>query len=121
VSSPEMDLSGNNLSRSPDLTANVSATFGYPLADGELTGSANFYHSGRIYFDPANLYSQDPFNVINARIGYRWKNGFEMSAWSRNLSNTAYYTTIVPTQLGASNQYGQPRTVGITLRYSFAN
>jgi iron complex outermembrane receptor protein len=59
------------------------------------------------------------YSLVNARIGFRVADGWTLSAWSRNLFNTNYYT-LMSVQPGNSGLYeaqpGDPRTAGITLR-----
>jgi iron complex outermembrane receptor protein len=63
----------------------------------------------------------DGYGLINLRAGFRWRDGWSLFLWSRNLLDKEYYEflTAVP---GNSGLYvglpGDPRTVGITVRMS---
>jgi iron complex outermembrane recepter protein len=61
----------------------------------------------------------DGYMLLNARIGFRWSDGWALSLWSRNLLNKDYYEllTAVPGNSGLFvGQPGDQRTVGLTLR-----
>jgi iron complex outermembrane receptor protein len=114
------DLGGNWLSRSPEFTANVAGTFTYPVAQGQLISSANYYRSSRYYFDQANQSVQDSFGVLNARIGYQAAQHWSVFAWSRNLTNERYFNWVKPDNFGTLGQYAEPRTYGLQINYQFA-
>jgi iron complex outermembrane receptor protein len=119
VVASNLGVSGNHLSRAPEYTANLGLAFEYPVRDGALFGSGNYYRSGRIYWDPANLHAQEPFGVLNMRAGYRADAGWEISAWAKNLNDAQYVTGLILTTLGANGQFAEPRTYGLTMRYDF--
>ena len=61
----------------------------------------------------------DGYGLLNARLGFRWADGWSISLWSRNLLNKDYYE-LLSAAPGGSGLYvglpGEPRTVGVTLR-----
>jgi iron complex outermembrane receptor protein len=119
VAATTTDLSGNRLSRSPTLTANLSLAFDYPVPIGAVFGTASLYHSSRMYFDAANVYAQNAFDIVNAKLGVRFGAEWRVSAWANNLTNTTYLTCVIPGPLGAFAQYAEPRTFGINVEYAF--
>ncbi|MET0661424.1 MAG: TonB-dependent receptor [Steroidobacteraceae bacterium] len=114
-----IDLSGNHLTRAPALTANLMVAFDYPVPIGAVFGAANYYHSSRLYFDAANVYAQDAFDVVNAQLGLRFGARWSVSAWANNLTDTTYLTCVIPGPLGAFAQYAEPRTFGLNIDYAF--
>jgi iron complex outermembrane receptor protein len=114
-----LDVAGNHLSRAPEYTANLGLAFDYPLLGGSVFGSTNYYRSGRIYWDPANIYVQKPFDVLNASAGYRFDSGWQLAAWAKNLSGTRYLSGLILTPLGANGTFAEPRTYGLTVQYEF--
>lgn len=114
-----IDLSGNHLSRAPALTANVMVAFDYPVPIGAVFGAANYYRSSRLYFDAANTYVQNAFDVVNAQLGVRFGARWSVSAWANNLTDTTYLTCVIPGPLGAFAQYAEPRTFGLSIDYAF--
>ncbi|MBO0951547.1 TonB-dependent receptor [Fibrella forsythiae] len=104
---------------------------------GEVSGSGKFLsQEGRYFFaadayfrssfssspSPSQYLNIDGYTLVNARVGFRASNGTSVFLWSRNLLNQNYFEQLLPAP-GNAGQYGavlgDPRTYGITLRYSF--
>ena len=64
----------------------------------------------------------DGYSVVNARVGFRWKDGWTLSLWARNLFDKNYFE-LLSAAPGNSGLYvglpGDPRTVGVTMRMNF--
>jgi iron complex outermembrane receptor protein len=95
-----------------------------------LSRSGQFFaaldESYRSSFSSSATYSRylvvDGYGLLNARVGFRWADGWAISVWSRNLLNKDYFDllTAAPGNTGLYvGQPGDPRTVGVTLRMSF--
>ncbi|MEZ0539363.1 TonB-dependent receptor [Fibrella arboris] len=104
---------------------------------GEVSGSGKFLSQEGRYFFAADAYSRssfssspspsqylniDGYTLVNARVGFRASNGTSVFLWSRNLLNQNYFEQLLAAP-GNAGQYGavlgDPRTYGVTLRYSF--
>ncbi|MEZ0611396.1 TonB-dependent receptor [Fibrella sp. WM1] len=104
---------------------------------GEVSGNGKFLSQEGRYFLAADTYYRSSFSsspspsqylnidgyaLVNARVGFRASNGTSVFLWSRNLLNQNYFEQLLPAP-GNAGQYGavlgDPRTYGITLRYSF--
>jgi iron complex outermembrane recepter protein len=118
----DIDLSGNQLPRSPKFTSSIAAQYDIPLASGAEIGIRGEYsHRSKLYFTPFNTdYAHGgQFDLINARLSYsapddRW----EAAIFGRNLTNETYEQTI--TVSGSTIVlYGPPRTYGAEVRYRF--
>ncbi len=67
-------------------------------------------------FDKANKYSRDPYEIVNAKIGYE-ANNFDVYLYAKNLfdekyDSAGYYG-------GAYVVYSDPGEVGLQLVYRF--
>ncbi len=86
-------------------------------------GLDGYYRSGfSSSGSPSKYLNIDGYALVNARIGFRAKEGFSLSVWSRNLLNKDYYEQLLPAA-GNAGHYaavlGDQRTYGVTLKYSF--
>ncbi len=64
----------------------------------------------------------DGYGLLNARVGFRWSDGWDLFFWSRNVLDTKYYEFLTAAPGGSGlivGLPGDPRTVGVTLRMAF--
>ncbi|WP_128544787.1 TonB-dependent receptor [Larkinella soli] len=104
---------------------------------GEVSGGGKFLaQDGRFFLaldnyfrssfssspSPSKYLNIDGYALVNARVGFRASNGTSVILWSRNLLNQNYFEQLLPAP-GNAGHYGavlgDPRTYGVTLRYSF--
>lgn len=122
------DVSGGDL---PGISK-WSGSFG---AEATTKGSflglkGNYFVAADIYFrskfssspSPSQYLNIEGYSLLNGRLGFRASNGISIYVWGRNLANTNYYEQLLAAP-GSAGQYagiiGDPRTYGVTLRYSF--
>lgn len=70
---------------------------------------------------PSKYLVIDGYGLLNARLGFQ-NHGFTAYVWGRNLLNKDYFELLLPAGGNAGHyagMLGDPRTLGITLRYSF--
>jgi iron complex outermembrane receptor protein len=70
---------------------------------------------------PSKYLMIDGYGLVNGRLGFQ-NQGFTIYLWGRNLLNTDYFELLLPAGGNAGHyagMLGDPRTLGITLRYSF--
>jgi iron complex outermembrane receptor protein len=85
------DLSGNELARSPDWTANVAATYTHPTPIGDLETTLSYFHSARFSWEPNNRFQQEAYDVLNGEIAVTSRDGrYRVSAWAKNLLDEEY-------------------------------
>jgi iron complex outermembrane receptor protein len=120
------DLSGNDLIATPDLNANIMATWYFATNDaGSWYLSADAVYIGDQYYDAFNSEpsEQEGYWISNARLGFDSANsGFDFAIWAKNLADEEY--TRYRLDLGANFNFtyahrGRPRTVGIEATYRF--
>jgi iron complex outermembrane receptor protein len=63
------------------------------------------------------------YSLLNARVGFRWADGWALTLWSRNLLDENYYELLTAAPGNTGLFVGQPgdgRTVGLTMRFTFS-
>jgi iron complex outermembrane recepter protein len=121
------DISGSDL---PGISKGAVSVGGEYVNPGRILGRAGesfvsidaSYRSSFSSSASASKYLIVPgYSLVNARVGFRWSDGWTLSVWSRNLLNKDYYE-LLSAQPGNTGLYvGQPgdqRSVGVTLRVS---
>jgi len=90
----------------------------------------NYFVAADIYFrskfssspSPSQYLNIEGYSLLNGRFGFRASNGISIYVWGRNIANTDYYEQLLAAP-GSAGQYagilGDPRTYGVTMRYSF--
>jgi iron complex outermembrane receptor protein len=109
------DLSGNYLPYAPEYTYNVGIKY---RADSGLMASADWFGTGEMYHNTSNTCKQDPYQIVNLRLGYETKN-WEAYVWAKNVFDQHYYTWIHPSGSNLRVFDGEPRTIGVTVAYRF--
>jgi iron complex outermembrane receptor protein len=110
------DLSDNRVPFAPDVTYNIAVQYRAPIgifARLELQGY------GKTFFDDANQVKQDPFALVNLRLGYEWRN-YGIYVFANNLFDTRYITSgfqFPPPSVTAG--FGEPVTYGFQIRATF--
>lgn len=70
---------------------------------------------------PSKYLNIDEYALVNARAGFRAENGLSVFIWGRNILDKNYFEQLLPAA-GNAGHYagvlGDPRTYGVTLRYS---
>ena len=71
---------------------------------------------------PSNYLNVDGYALVNARAGFRATEGLSLFVWGRNLFDKDYFEQLLPAA-GNAGHYaavlGDPRTYGVTLRYTY--
>ena len=96
-------------------TANVGAQYTVPVGELDLTFRADYRHTGRTWWDPYNVTSRDPIDIVDARVGLgneRWN----ATLWGRNLTDEEYNAEFSP---GGFLFKALPIRYGIEFQYTF--
>ncbi len=97
-------------------TINAGVQYHQPIAD-KLDGilRLDYQEIGRTWWDPYNVTSRDPVNLINLRAGLdadRWS----VTAWSKNLTNKIYNAEF---SAGGFLWRAPPRLYGVDFTFKF--
>ncbi|MEA5549550.1 TonB-dependent receptor [Anabaena cylindrica UHCC 0172] len=108
-----INYSNNRVPLAPELTYNLAVQYRSP---GGIFARAELRGYGTNYFDDANEIKQDPFAIVNARIGYEWTN-YGIYLFANNLFDTRYITSgffFPPPDVTAG--FGEPAMYGVQIR-----
>jgi len=143
VSSAVGDLSGLNPSDIPSISASMGGTYTYVFSGGtRLIARADYKYEdavnvtdglpgfatrsgGTIDFGPARAIAsrfRREVNEVDASLTLALQNGFEISAYGRNLLNDKYLIDVFDAVAQSGSVSGfpnQPRTYGGTVRVKF--
>ncbi|KAB7648444.1 TonB-dependent receptor [Polymorphobacter fuscus] len=116
------DLTGQRPAGIPEFSLSVGGTYTRNLSDTtKLILHTDYQLESRVAIAQGSDISRE-VESLNAAITLALGNGFEVTAWGRNLTDAAYLTTIFPgvAQAGTLSGYrNQPRTYGGSVRYRF--
>jgi iron complex outermembrane receptor protein len=110
------DYEGNKNLNAPEYTFNIGAQYRH------LSGfyaRADLIGYGEMYFDKANEYSRDAYEIVNAKVGYEAEH-FDVYLYAKNLFDEEYDSDGFYS--GMSIIYSdprEPREVGLQLVYRF--
>ncbi|MFV9644699.1 MAG: TonB-dependent receptor [Desulfobacterales bacterium] len=107
------DYEGNKNPYAPEYTFNIGAQYRHYsgfYARGDLIGY------GKMYFDKANEYSRDAYEIVNAKIGYEAEY-FDIYLYAKNLFDKEYDSEGFFD--GMYTIYSDPREIGLQLVYRF--
>nr|WP_319396736.1 TonB-dependent receptor [uncultured Desulfobacter sp.] len=109
---------GESIQNTPSYSARVGAAYYHPngfYARGDVRGQGEVP-----YYDSVNEEFREINDYITAdvKVGYRFK-GIDIYAYCNNLTDEEYMTYFVSGSAKSLATYGDPRTFGIGVRYSF--
>jgi iron complex outermembrane receptor protein len=114
------DASGNDMIRSPDITANLAGTFTTALMGGELQLTATGSYNDGWYWDPGNTVKEDAFFLLNSRAS--WKDAsrrFELFAYGENLTSAKFCLYANNTTTGNGCAPARPWRAGVGFNVFF--
>lgn len=123
------DISGGDL---PGISK-FAGSLGFELLSNPVNvfeNNGNFFFGVDTYYrssfssspSPSKYLNIDGYALVSARAGFRTTEGLSFFVWGRNLLDEDYYEQLLPAA-GNAGHYaavlGDPRTYGMTVRYSF--
>lgn len=110
-----VDYSGNEQPYAPSLSANLSVQNRRPLANSfDLFSHISIQHRGGHYFDAANTFKQDSYQLVNAKIGIEAES-WGVYLWGKNLTDEQYQVIAFDQGAGPMSELGKLRSVGVSL------
>lgn len=121
-----VDLAGNTLVNTPELTAGLSAQYRWPIASTPFTGllRGEYLYNGDQYFDAENRLEQEAYGLVNVRAGIETEN-FSAMLFAKNLFDQDYraygYRDFESSAMLASDIAiaGESRLVGVTATWRY--
>lgn len=127
---PEVDASGLRLPGISKWAASLGAEHRVAV---QFLGSSGEWFTGADYFyrtdfsssaTPSEFLNIDGYGLLNLRSGFRSDSGWSAYLWVRNALDKEYFELLqaAPAGQGAGHygaQLGDPRTYGLTARYTF--
>ena len=112
-----VDYEGNKLAYAPEYSFDLGARYRH---ESGLFLAAAITGKGEYFGDPANRMKQEAFELVNLRLGYETES-FDAVLWCKNLFDQEYFTVLDEMMSSGVLKAveGDPRMVGITLRYRF--
>jgi iron complex outermembrane receptor protein len=90
------------------------------VAKGRLLLSGNLYYSGDFYFDPAEQFRQDAYEVLSLRA--EWtdpSDHFSIAVFGDNVTNKRFQTQVLFNTLGIGSVWNTPVTYGVQFGAKF--
>lgn len=111
-----VDLSNNQVPLAPQFTYNLAAQY---RSQSGLFARAELRGYGITYFDDENQIKQEPYALVNARIGYEAEK-YGIYLYANNLFDTRYITSgyLFPVPDGTAG-FGDPVTYGVQIKANF--
>lgn len=123
----DIDLSGRDVNRAPELQGGIDLRYAHPLFQGELEWGLNVSYEDESVFiysqvDPAFDGMSDERTLVSASITYRdAKDRFFVRAFGQNLTDEEYRIGDLPVaNLWTMSYFGAPRSYGLEIGVNFA-
>ena len=106
---------GNQAPLVSDVTYNLGAQWRQPLGDSlALALRADYRHVGETWWEPYNVTSRDPIDIVDLRLGLEGEK-WAVTAWSQNLTDEEYNAEFSP---GGFLFRALPLRYGVEFSYS---
>ena len=119
---PQLDLSGREQAHAPDYSVAVGGRYTHPSG---LFARVDISARDEFYFDVSHDQRSDPYQLVNARIGFESGNWL-LQLWARNLFDENYavrgfYFSQEPPDFPPTlyTRLGDPRQIGLSIEAKF--
>jgi iron complex outermembrane receptor protein len=112
-----VDYKDNTVLGVPDYAYNIAVQYRRPLWDRwAFFGRADLSGIGTRYFDDANTVKDDPYELVNLKLGVEGEH-LDCYLWAKNLLDR-HYVLFENVKKGIAED-GEPMTIGVSLNYRF--
>ena len=121
------NLDGQTLAYAPKWQGSLSLDYVKEWGEGEIYANLNNHFKTEHLSDPTRApYSETDYSMLNAKVGWR-NDSWNVSVWANNLTDVyfarAHTGNVMSSLVGLPTEYrrwvNDPRTVGVTVRYTF--
>ena len=123
VGDTSRDFSGNDIVRTPDVTASVSINQFLPLnGRGDLELGLDYYYNSGYNTTPQNspLYEQPAFGLWSTRLSYFYNPwDLQLTAFVENATDEQYFQAILQQDFGRTVTLAPPRTFGLRVKWNY--
>jgi iron complex outermembrane receptor protein len=116
-----VDATGERMLKTPEFTANFSASYAADTSAGTFTPSLAVFYTTEYWFDVLRRVKQDDYATLNAQVTYvpAGMDALQLSVFGRNLTNEDYFTSTLLGPTADAPVFSPPRQIGIGATYSF--
>jgi iron complex outermembrane receptor protein len=112
-----VNASGNQMERAPKVTGTLDLKYTLGLPVGKLALSSDLYYTSRVYFDPADQFSQAAYETLGVRA--EWtdpSDRYSIALYGDNVTDKRYITQVLGAATAINAYWNPPATVGVSLR-----
>lgn len=121
IPTPGVNISGNRLIRAPEFSGNVALNYRVDTALGRIGAYASLYYSSGHAMEASNRIRQGAYETVDAELSLEPAGieGLRLVVWGKNLTDEAYYATLIQSPFGDGATYSDPRTFGVRAEFKF--
>ncbi len=120
ISIPSGIEEGDDLQRTPEWSAGLSAQYTHSTAWGDIYGRIGFTWQDDIFHTANNDAREGAYGLLDLRLGLQLENGLEVAVYGINVTDQTYYNSIFVTGGASSVGYpARPAQWGVTLSKNF--
>ena len=116
------DYSGNQIVKSPDISANIGLLQTFELDSGPLEIGVDYYYTTEYSFAPQGTENviQEGYGLLGARISYLYeKYNVRATLYGKNITNEDYNTGFFQTDFGTMAGRAAPASYGLRLSWDY--
>lgn len=112
---------GNRVPYSPDVTANISATYLVPqnYINADVRLYAGLQYTSEVFFDEGNTLKEDDVTLLDASLALSFNSGTEVKFFGTNLTDEIYRTYSYAQTGNVFSSVADGRVLGVTVKQEF--